>query len=379
MPLAGPTAAASFTFAERFAADSAEAGLQRTLLEQRQRAERHVAEGAWEEALQAFEEAAHAAVGLGDRRSEAFAVLGMADCLSKPASVDGELVCGMYRYAEAAAEEVGDHTVQFRALAGRAALQRALRRFGDAEGVWETALSLARVQGQAEQISFTLTQLGLTLLQDPGESAVDVVNDSKESAGYLTRSEKPSADEAGVRLRSGPSQRASRAAKLLAEAVAQLPESAGSAQKAVARMNLAAALRRLGGSRNKRKAEQEMVVAYELLKAANSSPELKKSVSAILLEHYEDNMWLADGNPEAVERIASLRAQEEAAGAKQPQLVTSLDKGTPKDPEERYAFERALWARQKLRQLEAAREADLESDADSDASPACPTGTGWQR
>jgi len=46
------------TFAERFAADSAEAGLARTLAEQRRRSEALVASKDWDGALEAFEEMA---------------------------------------------------------------------------------------------------------------------------------------------------------------------------------------------------------------------------------------------------------------------------------------------------------------------------------
>lgn len=371
-PAAAAAGGAPKSFVERFAADSAEAGLARTLSETQQRAAGLCGEGRFEEALEAFEEAAHAAVELGDRAAEASAVIGMAECLSKPAEVDDELVSGMYRHAEVAAADAGDAALRFRALAGRASLKRALRRFDESEAVWEAALSLAREQDSAEQTSFALTQLGLTLLQDPLESTVDVVNDSKQSAGHLDRSGDASAGAPSVQLRTGPSQRASRAAKLLAEAVEKLPAAASVTQQAVAHMNLVAALRRQGGTKSKRKVEQEMVAAYDLLKDVSTGAELRKSVAALLLEHYEENAWLADGRPEAQERLAALRAQEEEAGAKKPELQASKRQ----DPQERYAFERALWAKQKLREMEAAAE---DSDSGDDGGPVCPPGTGWQR
>jgi len=289
-------------------------------------------------------------------------VVGMAECLAKPQDVDEELVCGMYRYASDAAEEAGDTDVQFRALVGYASLQRALRHSQKSAAVWDVALALARQQGDTERISYALTQLSLTLMSPHDESSVDVVNAKKEPSGHMSH------DDGAPVVKNGPSAGSQRAVVLLAEVVALLPASADAAQEAKSRMNLAMALKAQGTKGQKREAEQEMIRALERLQVEGGRTEMEESVTAQLLELYEDNMWLVDESAKAKELLVRCHASVQTARARRLQEMVAK----PMDPEERHASERAKWAAQKLAN-------QLDSDDEDNSGPACPPENGWRR
>lgn len=361
-------------FIQRFVADSEEAGLARTLMEERQRAERLFAEEKWDEALQVFEEMAKSAVELPDRASEAVAVLGMANCLSKPERIDVEMICGMYRYAGDAAQEVGDPNVRFLALCGCAQVRRSCRMLQKSETLWTAALDLATSTGNLQHTALAKSQLAMTLLQDPSESNLDIVDESKGSVDHASV---PGHGDT-LPLRGGSSLGFGRALKLLAEVVGELPESASTMEKVNARMNLASALRQQKGVKGKRKAEQEMVFSLDLLTANGGEPSLLYLVESSLLELYEEHTWLADESTDAADRIARLRTKMEAKRKTIEQVVA--DKGKPSDPEERHAYEMTKWAAQKLEAMKIADIKAAESDSDIDAEvQARPSIDGWQR
>lgn len=213
-----------------------------------------------------------------------------------------------------------------------------------------------------------------TLLLDPDEANIEVVDESKHYAGHVSR-------HAGrTQLLSGSSPKFDRALKLLEEVVKELPESASTAQQVSARVNLASVLRKKAKTQSKRRAENELILAVECLTAAGGDPETLRKVEASLLELYEENIWLADGKPDAEARIANLKAKQEAwhDTFSQAQVITNLRK--PKDPEERYIYEKAMWANQKLEAMRRANNEDDDSDSDADAAVlARPRGDGWQR
>jgi hypothetical protein len=362
-------------FAEKFAADSADTGLSRTLTEQRRRAERLFAEKSWDEALDAYQAMASSAVESSDRASEAVAVLGMADCLSKPDEIDVELICGMYRHAGDAAQEAGDANVRFLALCGCAEIRRSCRMFQRSEKLWEAAIDMASASGNPEHSAFARSQLAMTLLADPDESNLDVVDESKDTVGHVSAS----GDAGTVHLHGGISIRSQRALKLLEETVTELPHSASTAQQVSARFNLAAALRSQNAPQSKRSAEKQMVAALELLEAAGGcDSKHQQSIEASLLELYEENAWLADGNTDSRVRIAHLRAKQKASRVTVEQIVS--DRGKPTDPDERYLYEKAAWAAQKLEAMNISSGAKDDSDSDIDAAvPARPNGRGWQK
>jgi len=219
-------------------------------------------------------------------------------------------------------------------------------------------------------VTFARSKLAMTLLQDPTESNLDIIDESKDHVGHASMSR----DDGIVQVHGGVSARVEKALRLLQEVVAELSQTASPTEHAIARMNLVAALKRQKGVLSKRKIEQEMVLALDLVTSVGGHPGLQKSIEAALLEHYEDNAWLADGNTSVEQRFARLQAKQAAQAKTIEQLVA--DKGKPLDPDERYAHERALWAAQKLEAIKNARDGDSDSD---DAAPACPPGQGWQR
>jgi hypothetical protein len=361
-------------FASKFAADSREAGLARSLVEHRKRAERLVAEENWQDALQSFENMAHDASELKDKSSEAVAVLGMAECLSKPSEIDVELICGLYRHAGEAAGEAGEVNVRFLALVGCACIRRSCRMFERSVALWEVALDLAAETGDQEHAALAQTQLAMTLLNDPSEANLDIVDETKGSVGHATVSERTSE----VNIQSGQSSRMARAFKLLEQVVQELPESASPMQRVRARMNFAAALKAKKGTQSMRRAEREMVSALDILTASGGDQNVLRSVEISLLDHYEENPCLLDGDQEAMLRFEKLRAKREAAPGKLEQIIT--EGGKPLDPDERYAHEKAAWARQKLEAMKRRNERADESDSDVEgATPARPAGDGWQK
>jgi len=351
------TTDAGKTFAERFAEDSAEAGLERALAEQKRAAHMRFASEEFDDALRLFEEMAHTASELEDQSAEAEAVLGMADCLAKPNDVDGELVFGMYRYARGLAEKVGNGAVHFQALVGEATLHRALGSMPQSEAGWEAALTLARSQASGERVSFALTQLGLLAYSRSGASRVGVVNDRKEEAGHVAYE----GEDVPTEWKQGPSPDVIRAVALLREAMAELPESASLAEHAKARMNLASVLLGQGGTKSKRQAEQEMIQALGLLQRSGSQPALEESVLVQLVELYEDQGW-APRDDATKKLITDYRSRVEARAAQQPSIGT----GAPVSPDERHAREKSEWAVQKLEQMERDNAKALESDSDDD-------------
>lgn len=374
------------SFAKRFQADSAEAGGRRHLSELQARAERLYMLQEWDAALKVFEELANEAQSLKDRAAEAAGVLGLAECLSKPDEVDVELVCGMYSYAREAGKEVGDEDVEFAALVGTARLQQVIEgKAAEALNLWEQALTMARAKGDGERTAFALTQLGLLLLRDPhsdgGKGAgVEVVDESKEVAGHLGQHDRAGVegeeqDDAGlVQVHQGAAPGAVKAVRLLAEAVSLLPASATPLQQAKARLNLAHARLAHGGrTGQKRQAEQELVAVIRILEEAGGNQELLLRTSAELVELCDENSWLADTD-EAKARLAACQSRMNAA-----QKASANVMSGPRDPEEREAMQRAVWAKQKQAELAAEAEASA-SDDDDDDEPglAKPKGDGWQ-
>lgn len=360
------------TFAERFAADSAKAGSARVLQEQRQRAERLLAGDGGEPdidgALDAFAEMAEQAMQLGDRPAEAVATLGMADCLAKPKEVDDKLVLAMYRKAQGLAQEVGDAELEFRAAVGTAELQHALRRQKEAVEAWEAALTLARSQQSRERTAFAATQLGVAMLQ---RHSLDVVDENKQRASHLVYEEQGAS--AGARG-GGRRDYAKEAAKLFGEVVELLPQPAEAVQAATARMNHAAALREAcrdsapsAVKLQQRRAEKELVAAWALLEAGEVPPQLRNALASQLVELYDEEPWLLDGDAAKEERLASCRRR----------LSANIVSPEPA-PEQRRAAEMAAWAQQKMQQAQQATAADSDSDDDA-AGPAHPKGEDWRK
>jgi len=359
-------------FREKFAADSAEAGVARTLKEQRLQAEKLVAEANLEGARDVYERMAHSAKEVGDRASEAIAVLGLADCLANAESdaVDVELICGMYRYAGDAAGECGDADIRFSALIGCAKIRWSCRMFERSEQLWEAAVDVGVASGNWEHAAFAKSQLAKALLQDQFE----VVDESKQDVGHVSREgETP-------QLRGGSSPKLERALRLLEEVAAELPDSASTAQKVSARANLANVLRSKESKQCKRRAENQLVLALECLTAAGGDPELQRAIEASILELYEENMWLMDGKPDAEVQIAKLKAKREANQRMQLKATIEAGAGRAIDPEERRVQERAAWANEKLEAMRNGTDGDDDSDADINAAaPAHPQGNGWQK
>jgi tetratricopeptide (TPR) repeat protein len=362
-------------FRAQFAADSAKSGASRTLKEQRLRAERLFVEGNFEEALAAYEEMAHSAKEIEDRSSEAIAVVGLADCLANAnaETADVELICGMYRYAGDAAEEVGDADTRFSALIGCAKIRWSCCMFERSIKLWEAAVALATRTGNAEHCSLAKSELAKALLYDH----LEVVDENKDVFGHVSK------DDDASHLRSGASSKEEKALKLLQEVVAELPDSASTDLQVSARMNLAWFLRtKKTTTQSKRKAESELVSALDCLMANGGDPRTRKMVEAYILELYEENLWLVDGRPEAQQRLTVLRANR-ASQPSAEQAINAMiaDKDKPTDPDARYMHEKALWANQRL---EARRkgypEDDDDSDTDAKASmPAFPRYDGWQK
>jgi len=353
-------------FSKRFVADSASAGAHRHLSEVKGRAERLFMQEDWTGAMAAFEEMANAAQELEDRPSEAMAVLGLAECLSKPAEIDFELVSGMYRYAKSVAKEVGDGTLEFTAASSHARLLSTVEGSTKASvAAWEEALSIARAQEQTEQIAYSLTQLGLVLLRDQETSKVEVVNENKETEGHLGVSGSADAGKVSVRNKDKDASDAVRAVKILVEAD-RLMEAAGPAQRATARMNVSQARLAHGTSLQKRAAERDIATAMGLWEEAGSQEAAQRSAT-VLLELYEENMWLVDSE-EAKARMEKCRSQ--ISGVKVHDLV-----GAKPSVEEKTMMERAVWARQKLAQAEAA--AADGSDSDEGPSLIKPKDSSW--
>lgn len=358
-------------FREQFAADSHEAGLVRTMKEKCLQAERLYAEKNLDAAMESYEQMAHSAKELGDRASEAVAVLGLANCLAnaETETVDVELVCSMYRYAGEAAEESGDADVRFSALVGCAKIRWSCRMFERSEKLWEAAVDLAAATGNWEHSTCAKSQFAKTLL----EGYRDVIDENKND-GHIT------SDTLKPQFRMGGSPKVERALKLLEEVIAELPDSASIAKRVSAKVNLASVLSTKTTTKSKKRAEDELVSALDLLAASGGDPQTQQTIESSLLELYEENIWLIDGRPEAKARMASLAAKKEAsrkhAHAKD-NLMAILRK--PTHPEERYIHEKVAWAEQKLEAMKRRQDDDADSDSDRDAAPARPCGDGWQR
>jgi tetratricopeptide (TPR) repeat protein len=355
-------------FHQHLAVKSEEIAASRTLKEHRQQAERLFAEMDFDEALDVYERMATSAKELGDRASEAVAVLGLADCLAKKDKVDVDLICGMYRYAGDAAEESRDAEVRFKALTGCAKIRWSCRMFDRSEKLWQAAVDLAVSTGHREHSGFAKSQLAKALLQDH----VEVVDESKSEAHVSTDTEEP-------QLRSGSSPKFERALKLLEEVVAELPDSASTAQQVCARVNLASALRTKGKKQSTRSAENQLGLALDCMTAAGGHPEMRRTVEASHSELYEEYSWLLYGKPDSQKRFAYLKAEREASRGRQTDVLeVKAIMGKPVDPEERYVYEKATWANEKLEAMTKAS-SDDDSDSDIDVGPVRPPGDGWQR
>eukprot|EP00931_Biecheleriopsis_adriatica_P092403 TRINITY_DN66210_c0_g1_i1.p1 TRINITY_DN66210_c0_g1~~TRINITY_DN66210_c0_g1_i1.p1 ORF type:complete len:385 (-),score=81.93 TRINITY_DN66210_c0_g1_i1:99-1253(-) len=353
-------------FAQRFLADSTKAGEARVLTEQMKRAQTLYAAQDWDGALGCFGEAAEAAVELKDQQAEARAVLGLADCLAKPKNVDAEFVVGMYRHVCSLAEKLEDDETHFRALAGIAMLNRSLRRWEMAVSAWEHALNLVQERDYSELTSYASTQLGLLLIE---KDQVDVVNDSKEAV------ELPMSEDSTIGPRVSSLTAAKRALKLLTQVVERLPESTSPAQAAVAHMNLAAALHRVSGKSNKRKEEDNIIKALELLWRVGGNQEFELSVESQLVQLYDEDPWLADGNVEKLARADKCRAKQVG---RQERIQGVIGEGRVlESPEERHMREKAQWAQEKLATL-AAQSINSDSDCDENGY-VHPPGSDWRR
>jgi tetratricopeptide (TPR) repeat protein len=362
-------------FRAQFAADSAESGAVRTLKEQQLRAARCFAEADFEEALVAYEQMAHSAKEMDDRASEAIAVVGLADCLANAnaETADVELICGMYRYAGDAAEEVGDADTRFAALIGCAKIRWSCCMFERSVKLWEAAVALAATTGNVEHCALAKSELAKALLYDH----LEVVDENKDVIGHVSK------DDDASHLRSGASSKEEKALKLLQEVVAELPDSASTDLQVSARMNLAWLYRtRKATTQSKRKAESELILALDCVVAHGGDPKTRKMIEAYILELYEENLWLVDGRPEAQQRLTALQANR----ASQPSVEQAIsamraDVGKPTDPDARYMHERAIWANQRLEAIRNGNEDD-DNDSDTDAKasmPAFPKHDGWQR
>lgn len=331
--------------------------LSRSILEKQRLSERLCAAQEWDAALDAFHAVAEMASDIGDQKVEGWAVRGMAHCLAQREDVDDELVLGMYAHSRDCASNASDVETQFLALTGIATLQRLLRRKEAAVKAWDVALDFARAECEPDKVAYACTQAALLLLESPDSSTIDMVNEDKQHVNEVN--EAPS-------LEVGPSLSTTRAVRLLNEALVELSKTDHQPkQAAIASMNLARALLKLGGAANKRKAAQQMLEAFAKLRACSNAPDLQLAVACQILQLHEQSPWLHDVLETAMDACLSMVSRSEEA---KPAL------GVPCDPEDRYAYEKAMWAQKKL-----AKMTSEQTDSEDDVGPAYPKGEDWRR
>lgn len=364
------------TFAEKFNAQSAQAGANRTLVEKRSLACRSVAAKDWDAALDAFHECAELSVELQDQSGEAQAVLGMADCLSQKDEVDEELILGMYSHVVKCAEAADDTNTLFHAYAGSASLKRALRKPQEAEQSLQKALDTALLANNAKQAGYAYTQLAFLLmdkLNDVGTtSGVETVNQDKENVHFS-----PDADTADEKLTLtlGASPTLKQALKYLQEAKSSIHEVDHTPEEmATPCMNLAMAFIRVGGTTNKRKASLEMKQAFAALQSVSETDPRFVQIARTIAEFHEENPWIADTDADIAALAKTCQEKVTRAGATRPpsdNLAASCSR------EERVEKERLRWAEEKLAAMRAAQ---LEnSDSEDDEGPVRPKFEGWER
>jgi len=349
-------------FAQQFQVDSAASWDAREFTDQFARGEFLCVQEDWQGALDAYEKAAHAAVSLKDRQKEARAVVGMADCLSKNQTVDDVLITGMYRHARDISMEIDDDDVFFRCAAGLGTLHRSLRRFPEAKRAWQAALSSVEASEDVERKLFARTQLALLLLETLND--VTVVNEDKDVVNDT--------DRHGDK---------NRACELLEAVVSELPASATVAQRVTAERNLARALRAAGSIANKKAAEQWLLKARGSLANLDEHKQLRAALEVELVDLYDSVPSLAEGDAEKEALIREWHDRQPAvsfkraadsdsdacsgkcegngcSGACESNAVVDV---ASMNSDQRLAYEKALWAKEKLGRL-SAQEFDSESD-----------------
>lgn len=351
-----------------FQEDSAAAGASRDSTEKRKLAERLLGAEDWQGALDTLHALAEDAQERQDPAEEGWAVLGMAECLSKGSEVDDVLVLGMYAHSARCAGVAGDSQTRFSALAGSAELQRSLKRPAEAKAAWESAVAFARQDHNARALSFACTQLAFLLMDD----SMEMVNENKQTV-HKVENQKQEANGEEVDIRVGQEPKVRQAVKLLEEAH-ELLSGMEPIVTSTAAMNLAMGYVNSGGSTAKRKAERLMAGAFEQMRSDPAAAEEQRlSVAKQLVALHQDNPFLEKGSEfmSTFEECKSL-----VTAANQRQMQAMIDKEKPIDPEERHAAERATWAQRKLAEMQTRQQ---DSDSDDDAGPARPKGEDWRR
>jgi len=227
-------------------------------------AERLCSVGDWDAAKDAFAFAASAARDVGDIKAEGRAVSGWAHCLTQADNIDDELVLGMYGHARNLAFTTGDAETQFLALAGIATLHQSLRRRDEAVKAWNLALNFARSDCEPAVVAHACTQAASLLLDAP--VSMDLANEDNQQVR-----EEGLVNEAQS-LKVELSLMYTRAVHLLEEAQCELSKTDHNPkQGAVACMNLATALLKLGGLENERRAADSLLEAKAKLRGCTDA------------------------------------------------------------------------------------------------------------